>query len=47
MDFNIEFHIVYLIKQRPNIKLEYYKTQQSEYYYAHGYLQYMCTVLTG
>jgi len=24
--------MIYLIKQRPNIKLEYYKTQQSECY---------------
>jgi len=39
--------MIYLIKQRPNIKLEYYKTQQSECYYAHGYLYYMCTILTG
>jgi len=37
----------YLIKQKPNIKLEYYKTHQSECCYAHGYLQYICTVLTG
>jgi len=40
--------IVYLIKQNPNIQLELkYKTQQLECCYAHGYLQYMCTVLTG
>jgi len=39
--------IVNLIKQKPNIKQEYDKTQQSECYYAHGYLQYMCTVLNG
>ena len=30
MGFIIEFHIVYLIKQKTNIKQEYYKTQQSE-----------------
>ena len=46
MDVIIDVHIVYLIKQKPNIKLEYYKNQQSECYYAHGYLQYMCTILT-
>jgi len=28
--------LVYLIKQKPNIKQEYYKTQQSEWYYAHA-----------
>ena len=39
--------IVYLFKQKPNNKQEYYKTQQSECYYAHGYLQYMCTILNG
>jgi len=27
MNFIIEFHIFYRIKQKPNIKLEYYKTQ--------------------
>jgi len=36
-----------LIKQEQNIKQEYYKTHQSQSYYAHGYLQYMCTRLTG
>ena len=44
MDVIIDVHIVYLIKQKPNIKLGSYKIQQSECYYAHGYLQ--CTVLT-
>jgi len=47
IDFVIELHIVYLIKQKPSIQLEYCKTQQSECYYAHCYLQYTCTVLTG
>jgi len=44
-----DFHIVYLTKiiKKPNIKLEYHKTQQSECYYAHGYFRYMSTVLTG
>ena len=38
MDFIIEFHIdCFLIKQKPNIKLECYKIQQSECYYTHGY----------
>ena len=34
-EFIIEFHVVYFIKQKPKIKLEYYKTQQSECCYAH------------
>ena len=31
--FIIKFHIVYLIKQKSNIKQEYYKSHQSECYY--------------
>ena len=37
MDFIIEFHIVNLIKQKQNVKLEYYKTRQSECYYEHWF----------
>jgi len=34
--FITEFHIVYFIKQKPNIQLEYYQTHQTECCYAHG-----------
>ena len=44
MDVIIEFYIIYLIKPRPNTKLEFYKTYQWECYYAHDY--YTCTKLT-
>jgi len=43
MDVIIEFYIIYLIKPRPNTKLEFYKTYQWECYYAHDY--YTCTKL--
>ena len=39
MDVIIDVHIVYLIKQKSHIKLEYYKTQQSECYYKGRLLQ--------